>query len=153
MISSLTTEAIVFEPPQMKIAPNGNEYLALGLGLFDIKETGAQSFTKLECTLWSNPNLAKRIMEMNLEPRDRVLVAGKFTIKKVHSRPKLRLYIYELTLLSKTTSSTKNNAYNPENIDYSILIDDVEVFNTEPVVLRDYEDVGGRAVEMDSEDF
>jgi hypothetical protein len=137
LISNLTVEAIVFDKPKMKLAPNGQEFLSMQIGLFNIKEnSGAQEFTYVECTLWSNPNLAKRIIEMDVEPRDRVLVNGKLNLSKYRGRPKMRLYIYDFTLLSRATYSTKNVEHEMENIDYSIFNDKVEVFDTTPVVIE-----------------
>jgi hypothetical protein len=133
MISQLIVEVAVFTKPEMKTAPNGSEYLSMGVGLFDIKEAGPQSFTRVDCTLWSNPNLAQRIMEMDLEPRDRVLISGKFSVKKLHGKQKLRLYINDLTLLNRAIVSYKNGDCEMENIDYSILEDNVQVFDTENV--------------------
>lgn len=137
MISVLTTEAVVFVKPEMKIHVNGTEYMTMGVGLFELKEAGPQGFTKLDCTLWSNPNLAKRIMEMELEPRDRVLLNGKLTIKKFHGKVQLRMYIYELTLLARGTASTKNVDYEMENIDYSVLENNVQVFDTDNVKFQE----------------
>lgn len=136
MISNLTVEAVVFDKPKMKMAPNGQEFLSMQIGLFNIKERGAQEFTYVECTLWSNPNLAKRIIEMDVEPRDRVLVNGKLNLKKVYGRLKMRLYIYDFTLLARATYSTKNVEHEMENIDYSIFNEDVTVFDTTPVVVE-----------------
>lgn len=152
MVSILTTEGIIFDTPVVKIAPNGLEYLSVTLGLFDIKETGAQTFSKLECTLWSNPNLVKRIVEMGIEPRDRVLVTGKFTIKKIYGKPRMRLYIHDFVLLSKGTVSNKNTEHEIINIDDSIL-NNVEVFEMTPVRLNDYDDMGANPEETSSEEF
>ena len=152
MVSVLTTEGIIFDKPVVKIAPNGLEYLSVTVGLFDIKETGPQTFSKLECTLWSNPNLLKRIVEMGVEIRDRVLVTGKFTIKKVYGRNRMRLYIHDFVLLSKGTVSNKNTEHEIINIDDSI-INNVEVFETEPVKVRDYEAFDNKEIETSSEEF
>lgn len=152
MVSVLTTEGIVFDKPVVKIAPNGLEYLSVTIGLFDIKETGPQTFSKLECTLWSNPNLLKRIVEMGVEIRDRVLVTGKFTIKKVYGRNRMRLYIHDFVLLSKGTMSAKNTEHELINIDDS-LINNVEVFNTEPVKVVDYEALDNKEIVTSSEEF
>jgi hypothetical protein len=140
LISNLTVEAVVFEKPSMKIAPNGQEYLSTKLGMFNIRDNTKQEFTYLDCTLWSNPNLAKMIIEMDVEPRDRVLVNGKLNFKRINGRLKLRLYIYDFTLLSRATISTKNTEHEIENIDYSILNDNVEVFDTNPVMFKTNED-------------
>lgn len=152
MVSVLTTEGIILDTPVVKVAPNGNEYLSVTLGLFDIRESGPQTYTKLECTLWSNPNLVKRIVEMGIDPRDRVLVTGKFTIKKIYGKQKLRLYINDFVLLSKANVSTKNTEHEIINIDDSIL-NNVEVFDTRPVKLNDYEDIGDKPEETGSEEF
>jgi hypothetical protein len=153
LISNLTVEAVVFEKPKMKIAPNGQEFLSTQIGLFNIVENGKQEFTYVECTLWSNPNLAKRIIEMDLEPRDRVLVNGKLTFKKIYGRLKLRLYIYDFTLLSRATVSSKNTEHDIENIDYSILNDKVEVFDTTPVVIKDFDEMIEKEEIVGSEEF
>lgn len=137
MVSVLTTEAIVFVKPEIKIHPNGAEYLAMGAGLFELKDAGAQGFTKLDCTLWSNPNLAKKIMEMDLQPRDRVLLSGKLNLKKFYGKLQLKMYIYELTLLARGTTTTKNVEFEMENIDYSILENNVEVFDTSEVKFQE----------------
>lgn len=133
MVSTLTTEAIVFSEPVMKVAPNSMEYLEMKIGLFNIKEHGAQEFTNVDCTLWSNPNLAKQIIEMNLMKSDRILVSGKFTLKKFYGKLKLRIYIHDLTLLKRNTITYKNEEYEPEDIDFSILNDSVDEINTEPI--------------------
>ena len=130
MISQLTVECVVFSPPELKVTPAGVEYLSMVTGLFDVKEAGAQEFTKLDCTLWGNPNLARRIMEMDLGSRDRVLVSGKFSTKKIYGKYKFRLYIHELSLLSRSNTSTKNTDYSIDDMDYTAL-DGVEVFDTE----------------------
>jgi hypothetical protein len=153
LISNLTVEAVVFQKPIMKIAPNGQEFLSTQIGLFNIVENGKQEFTYVECTLWSNPNLAKRIIEMDLEPRDRVLVNGKLTLKKVYGRLKLRLYIYDFTLLSRATVSSKNSEHDIENIDYSILNDNVEVFDVTPVIMVDDEGYIEKKETVSSEEF
>lgn len=141
MVSQLTTEAIVFSEPVMKVAPNTMEYLEMKIGLFNIKEHGSQEFTYVDCTLWSNPNLAKQIMEMNLQPSDRILVSGKFTLKKLHGKLKLRIYIHDLTLLKRNTVAYKNVEYEAEDIDFSIISNSVEEINTEPVKIINKQNV------------
>jgi hypothetical protein len=133
MISNLTVEGVVFSNPQMKVTSDGQEYLQMKLGLFNIRKGGASEFTFMDCTCWSNPLLAKQIMEYDLQIRDRVLVNGKFTIKYDKGKPKLRLYIYDFTLLSRTTERVKNYEEENPNVDYSILENDVEVFDLNPI--------------------
>lgn len=137
MISELITEAVVFVEPKMNVAPNGLEYLSLGLGLFDIKQTGQQTFTRLDCTLWDNVALSQKIMLMDLGERDRVLVSGKFSIKKYKNTTRLRLYIHDLSLLSKATVSNKEVEFEMENIDYSILEDNMKAFDTDNVQFQE----------------
>lgn len=151
MISILTTEAIVFQKPQMKLAPNGQEFLTMQIGLFNIRETGAQEFTFCECTLWSNPNLAKRIIEMDVNVKDRVLITGKLNFKKFRSLLKLRLYIHEFTLLNRAPSLTKNVEQEMEDIDYSFLNDKVEVFETEAIAYTPNEDYIEKETENNEE--
>ena len=142
MVSQIIIEAIVFSEPIMKVAPSGVDYLEMKCGLFNIKGVGPQELTSVDCTLWNNPFLARQVLEMGLQKKDRILISGKLTLKKYLGKLCLRIYIQDLTLLSRAIVSYKNEEHTAEDIDFSIVNGNtIGEFNTDPVKFVNKENV------------